>query len=80
MTKNLLPPLNDDHAIPEIAVEGEWIAEDNSLLARLSQGIKISSIDQDAEDLVSIPDVWARTAVFANALYDDRHPLHGEVF
>ena len=79
MTKNLLPPLNDDHAIPEIAVEGEWIAEDNSLLARLSQGIKISSIDQDAEDLVSIPDVWARTAVFANALYDDRHPLHEQV-
>ena len=79
MTKNLLPPLNEDHQIPEISIEGEWTEESNSLLARISAGLKAAKLEQDSEELVSVPDVWARTAVVANALYDERHPLHNQI-
>ena len=63
MTKNLLPPLNDDHQVPEISIEGEWTEETNSILARISNGLKSAKLEQDSEELVSVPDVWARTAV-----------------
>ena len=79
MTKNLLPPLNDDHQVPEISIEGEWTEETNSILARISHGLKSAKLEQDSEELVSVPDVWARTAVVANALYDERHPLHEQI-
>ena len=79
MTKNLLPPLNDDHQVPEISIEGEWTEETNSILARISNGLKSAKLEQDSEELVSVPDVWARTAVVANALYDERHPLHNQI-
>ena len=51
MTKNLLPPLNDDHQVPEISIEGEWTEETNSILARISNGLKSAKLEQDSEEL-----------------------------
>ena len=77
--KPLLPPLKDDHAIVKPSSSGKWIKEDNSLLRRISEGLKTSEIEENVEDLISIPDVWARTAVFKNALFDESHSLNKRI-
>ena len=77
--KSLLPPLKDDHAVVKPASSGEWVLDDNSLLKRISDGLKTTEFDYNAEDLISIPDVWARTAVVKNALFDESHSLHKRI-
>jgi len=74
--KSLLPPLKDDHAVVKPATSGQWVREDNSLLKRISDGLKTTEVEINTEDLISIPDVWARTAVVKNALFDETHSLH----
>ena len=55
------------------------VLDDNSLLKRISDGLKTTEFDYNAEDLISIPDVWARTAVVKNALFDESHSLHKRI-
>ena len=76
MVKSLLPPLNEDHAVPLPSTHGKWVLDDNSILGRISNGLKDITIEQNIEDLISIPDVWARVSVVKNALFDDKHPLN----
>ena len=77
--KPLLPPLKDDHAIVKPSTAGKWIKEDNSLLKRISEGLKTNEIEENVEDLISIPDVWARATVVKNALYDTSHSLNKRI-
>ena len=58
--KSLLPPLKDDHAVVKPATSGQWVREDNSLLKRISDGLKTTEVEINTEDLISIPDVLAR--------------------
>ena len=76
MVKSLLPPLNDDHAVAIPSTHGKWTIDENSILGRIANGLKDITIEQEVEDLISIPDVWARVAVVKNALFDDKHPLN----
>ena len=74
MVKSLLPPLNEDHAVAIPSTHGKWTVDENSILGRIANGLKDITIEQEVEDLISIPDVWARVAVVKNALFDDKHP------
>ena len=76
MVKSLLPPLNEDHAVAVPSTHGKWTVDENSILGRIANGLKDITIEQEVEDLISIPDVWARVAVVKNALFDDKHPLN----
>ena len=79
MFKNLLPPLNEDHQLPAPANAGAWVKDDNALLGRIRDGLKAITIEQEVEEIISIPDVWARVTVVKNALFDDRHPLNYQI-
>ena len=61
MVKKVLPPLNEQNQIPNIATSGEWKAEDATFLEKLSKGLKMTGEETvSASDIVSVPDVWAR--------------------
>ena len=75
--KHILPPLDDvKNVVPPCNKSGQWIESDNMLLGYLAESINVAALDRQAEELISIPDVWARPAVVTNALYDSNHPTH----
>ena len=41
MVKKVLPPLNEQNQIPNIASSGEWKSEDATFLSKLSNGLKM---------------------------------------
>jgi hypothetical protein len=76
MVKKVLPPLNEQNQIPNIATSGEWKSEDSSFLEKLSKGLKIGGEDLvSASDIVSVPDVWARVLIVRNGLLDDEKSI-----
>ena len=80
MYKNLLPPMDDDkNQIASPNTSGEWVKDDYTLLARIRDGLKNITIEEQVEDIISVPDVWARVAIVKNALGDKNHPLHIQV-
>ena len=79
MSKNLLPPLDPKAQIAAPATTGTWTKDDNTLLGRIRDGLKKITIEQEVEDIISIPDVWARVAVVKNALFDDKHTLNYQI-
>ena len=42
MVKKVLPPLNEQNQVPNIAGSGEWKAEDATFLEKLAKGLKMS--------------------------------------
>ena len=42
MVKKVLPPLNEQNQIPNIATSGEWKAEHATFLEKLSKGLKMT--------------------------------------
>ena len=71
MVKKVLPPLNEQNQIPNIATSGEWKAEDATFLEKLSKGLKMTGEETvSASDIVSVPDVWARVLIVRNGLID----------
>jgi len=71
MVKKVLPPLNDQNQVPNIAGSGDWKAEDATFLAKLAKGLKMSGEDVvSAADINSVPDVWARVLIVRNGLLD----------
>ena len=61
MVKKVLPPLNEQNQVPNIATSGEWKAEDAAFLEKLAKGLKMGGEEIiSATDIVSVPDVWAR--------------------
>ncbi len=79
MVKSLLPPLNEDHAVPLPASSGKWVVDENSILGRVGNGLKDITFEQEVEDLISIPDVWARVTIVKNALFDDKHASNNTI-
>lgn len=69
----LLPSLN---AINKIAItkSGEWVSESQNTLANLVDDLKVAANAQS--DINSIPDLWARPAMYEMVLFDDKHHLH----
>ena len=48
MVKKVLPPLNEQNQVPNIATSGEWKAEDATFLEKLAKGLKMGG-----EEIVS---------------------------
>ena len=79
MVKKVLPPLNEQNQVPNIASSGEWKSEDSTFLEKLSKGLKIGGEDiVSAADIVSVPDVWARVLIVRNGLIDDEKSIVNE--
>ena len=69
MYKNLLPPMDEDkNSIASPNTSGEWVKDDYTLLARIRDGLQNITIEEEVEDIISVPDVWARVAIVKNAL------------
>tara|TARA_Y100001970_G_C14247477_1_gene869355 strand:- start:805 stop:4269 length:3465 start_codon:yes stop_codon:yes gene_type:complete len=80
MFKNLLPPMDEEkNQIPSPSSSGVWNKDDYTLLSRIRDGLKNITIEEQVEDIISIPDVWARIAIVKNALSDVNHPLHYQI-
>ena len=72
MVKKVLPPLNDQNQVPNIAGSGEWKAEDATFLSKLAKGLKMAGEDVvNSADINSVPDVWARVLIVRNGLVDN---------
>ena len=79
MVTKVLPPLNKENQLPNIATSGEWKSEDSSFLEKLSKGLKIGGEDLvSASDIVSVPDVWARVLIVRNGLLDNEKSVVSE--
>jgi len=79
MFKNLLPPMDEKKQIAAPTAPGIWTKNDNTLLARIRDGLKNIKIEEEVEDIISVPDVWARAVIVKNALCDENHPLHFQI-
>ena len=67
----VLPPLAADQ------VPGGRDAADYSVLQKIANGLILAeALDEQAQQLISIPDVWAQVEVFRAALIEKAHPLH----
>ena len=76
MVKKVLPPLNEQNQIPNIASSGEWKSEDATFLSKLSNGLKMGGEEVvSASEIVSVPDVWARVLIVRNGLIDKRESI-----
>ena len=72
MVKKVLPPLNNQNQVPNIAGSGEWKAEDATFLSKLAKGLKMGGEEVVlASDINSVPDVWARVLIVRNGLVDN---------
>ena len=76
MAKLILPPLKDDSTVPQIAKNGEWSKTNNLIYGLLAESINVSDLDQQSEEFISIPDMWARPSVVADALYNSNLANH----
>ncbi len=70
MSKLILPPLKDESTVPPIAKNGEWSKTSNLIYGLIAESINVTDIDQQSEEFISIPDMWARPSVVADALYN----------
>lgn len=73
MSIPLLPRLNDENKIA-ITKRGEWIAESQNTLRNLVSDLKVTT--DERSNITSIPDLWARPAMYEMVLFDAKHHLH----
>ena len=79
MVRKVLPPLNEQNQVPNIATSGEWKAEDATFLEKLAKGLKMGGEEiVSATDIVSVPDVWARVLIVRNGLLDNNPSIVNE--
>lgn len=69
----LLPSLRADSTIA-ITKRGEWSANAQNTLNNLVSSLKVAANKQSS--ISSIPDVWARPALYELVLQNEKHPLH----
>ncbi|MHB1953307.1 MAG: hypothetical protein ACYCOU_06120 [Sulfobacillus sp.] len=76
-----LPKLKDDHKTPPLqGKSGTWHAESNvNLLETIADDLDVGRTLQLGDTVSSVPSIFARPWLFAQALQDDRHPLHSSV-
>ena len=72
----LLPALKDATSENKIAINkrGEWSDGAQNTLSNLVDSLKIAAGKES--NISSIPDVWARPALYERILFNDKHPLH----
>ena len=70
-------PKGRGELIRGLDVRGEWKHNDN-LIENLPEELDVSA-EATKDVLTAIPTVWARPVLFAEALFDKKHPLHKEV-
>lgn len=75
MSTPLLPRLNDDSSIA-ITKRGVWQSAQQNTVGNLVSSLKVTSDDKSA--ITSIPDLWARPAMFEMVLFDKKHHLHAK--
>ena len=79
MVKKVLPPLNEENQIANISASGEWKVEDATFLDKLAKGLKMGGEETvSANEIVSVPDVWARVLIVRNGLLDNRASIVNE--
>lgn len=75
MSIPLLPRLNEENKIA-ITKRGEWKSEAQNTLSNLVSDLKVTT---DAKsNITSIPDLWARPAMYEMVLFDNKHYLHNK--
>ena len=79
MVRKVLPPLEKENQVANLATSGEWKSEDASFLGKLAQSLKMSGEDVvSAADINSVPDVWARVLIVRNGLLDNSKSIVDE--
>ncbi|MBT3786790.1 MAG: hypothetical protein HOC33_05020 [Alphaproteobacteria bacterium] len=81
--KHVLPPMSKDHQVRQLRTAGEWEGETNnegySILSRMADGLKVTQSSATADELMSIPDIWAQVETVASALIDRKHQMNQRV-
>lgn len=72
MPTPLLPSLKENKVA--IARRGEWISESQNTISDLVDDLKVAV--NSKTDINSIPDIWARPAMYEAILGDESHHLH----
>lgn len=72
----LLPALKDATSENKIAINerGEWSEGAQNTLSNLVDSLKVA-VGKES-NISSIPDVWARPALYEAVLTNEKHPLH----
>jgi hypothetical protein len=70
-------PKGRGELIRSLKKRGEWEHNDK-LIEKLPEELDVSA-EATKDVLTAIPTVWARPVLFAEALFDKKHPLHKEV-
>ena len=72
----LLPALKDATSENKIAINkpGEWSDGAQNTLSNLVDSLKVAAGKES--NISSIPDVWARPALYEAILVNEKHPLH----
>ncbi len=73
MSTPLLPRLNEENKIA-ITKRGEWISDTQNTLKNLVADLKVTT--DFKSNITSIPDLWARPAMYEMVLFDEKHHLH----
>ena len=73
MSIPLLPRLNDNNRIA-ITKRGVWQSELQNTLKNLVNDLKVTA--DNKSDITSIPDLWARPAMYEMVLFNKHHHLH----
>ena len=73
MSIPLLPRLNDNNRIA-ITKRGVWQSEQQNTLTNLVNDLKVTA--DSTSDITSIPDLWARPAMYEMVLFNEHHHLH----
>lgn len=69
----LLPRLNDEKKIA-FSKRGEWKSDSQNTLPNLVKDLKVTTDYKST--ITSIPDLWARPAMYEMVLFNENHHLH----
>lgn len=75
MSIPLLPSLKEENKIA-ITKRGQWASDHQTSLSGLVDGLKVTADAQSS--ITSIPDLWARPAMYEMVLFDEKHHLHNK--
>lgn len=75
MSIPLLPSLKEENKIA-ITKRGQWVSDNQTSLSGLVDGLKVTADAQS--NITSIPDLWARPAMYEMVLFDEKHHLHNK--
>ena len=74
MSIHLLPPFETDE--PLSLNSGEWTGEPTEFIHIVANRLRTVRDGVRADDMVSIPDLWAQVIAFEASLFEENHLLH----